>query len=226
MLTMRPSSAVQRMVWLTVGPDSMSTVRLSPLPPVAFSTCFGPVRVLGADGEIGAELLEPRAARVVGRGADHELRAHQLGDLQADDADAGACALHHHGLAGLEPAGGDQRVVQRVQPDRQGRGLLEAHAVGDFHGAAVVADRDLGVAAGRVAHHPVALLEVAHVGADLDHLAGEFAADRLAGRGAVAGVALGRAEIGAVERDRLDLDQEVGRLRLRLRHVLDDDAVR
>ena len=29
------------MVWLTVGPDSMSTVRFTPLPPVASSTCFG-----------------------------------------------------------------------------------------------------------------------------------------------------------------------------------------
>jgi hypothetical protein len=149
-----------------------------------------------------------------------------LVDLQSDDADAGACALHHHALASLEPAGGDQRVMQRVQPDRQGRGLLVAHTVGNFHGTAVVADRDLGVAPGRVTHHPVTIFEVAHVGADFDHLAGEFAADRFAGRGAVAGVALGRAEIGAVERDRLDLDQQVGRFGLRLRHVLDDDAVR
>src|SRR5262249_26153613 len=39
-------------------------------------------------------------------------------------------------------------------------------------------------------------------------------------------VAPRRTEIGAVERDRLDLDQQVGRLRLGVRHVLDDDAVR
>ena len=212
MLTMRPSSAVHCMVWLTVGPDSMSTVRLQPLAAGRVQHLLRPIRVLGADREIGAEFLQPRAAGVVGRGADHELRAHQLGDLQPDDADAGARALHHHVLAGLEPARRDQRVVQGVEPDRQGRGLLEAHALGYFHGAAVVADRDLGVTAGRVAHHPVALLEVAHVCADLDHLAGEFTADRLAGRGAVAGVALGRAEVGAVERDGLHLDQDVGRL--------------
>ena len=40
-LTMRPSSAVHRIVWLTVGPDSMSTVRLTPLPPVAAKTSSG-----------------------------------------------------------------------------------------------------------------------------------------------------------------------------------------
>src|SRR5206468_3462111 len=116
----------------------------------------------------------------------------------ADDADAGARALHHHGLTGLHAARGHQRVVQRVEPDRQRRRLLEAHAARHFHGTAIVADRVFGVAAGAVAHHPVAGLEVADLAADLDHLAGKLAADRLARRCAVAGVAARRAQIGAV----------------------------
>src|SRR6185295_9329163 len=51
---------------------------------------LGPVRFARIDDEVGAELLEPRATRVIGRGADDELCAPELGDLQAQQTDPGA----------------------------------------------------------------------------------------------------------------------------------------
>ena len=117
----------------------------------------------------------------------------------------------------LRRPGGDQRVVQRVEPDRQRRGLLEAHAVRDFHGAAVVADREFGVAAGRMAHHPVAHLEVACTSAPTSITSPENSLPIGLPAAAPWLVSpLRRAEVGAVERDGLDLDQDVGRFRLRL----------
>ena len=47
-----------------------------------------------------------------------------------------AKALHHDGLAFLQASGGNQRVVQGVEPDRQRRRGLEIHAVGHVHGTA------------------------------------------------------------------------------------------
>ena len=49
---------------------------------------ISPGRIAGVNGEIGAKLLETRAARVVGGRADHQFGAHQFGDLQAHEADA------------------------------------------------------------------------------------------------------------------------------------------
>src|SRR5205807_9130637 len=40
---------------------------------------IGPGRIAGIDGEIGAELLETCAARVVGGRADHQFGAHEFG---------------------------------------------------------------------------------------------------------------------------------------------------
>jgi len=60
----------------------------------------------------------------------------------------------------------------------------------------------------------------------LDGFLVELAADRPACGSAVAGVAARRAEIGAVECDRLDFHQQVGRFWSGVRHILDDDAVR
>ena len=190
MLTMRPSSAVHCMVWLTVGPDSMSTVRFSPLPPVASSTCSGQSGslVLTARSAPNSLSRARRASLVEVPTTNFAPISLAICRPMMPTPELAPCTIT------VSPAFRRPAVTSALcsvlSPIGKRRRLLEAHAVGDFHGAAVVADRDLGVAAGRVAHHPVALLEVADLGAGLDHLAGEFAADRLAGRGAVAGVAL------------------------------------
>ena len=46
------------------------------------------VRRTRIEREIGAELLKPRAPRLIGRGADDKARAHQFRDLQRHEADA------------------------------------------------------------------------------------------------------------------------------------------
>ncbi len=226
-LTMRPSSAVAFMVCATTGPDSMSTVRLTPLPSVALSTASGHAGSRGVDGEIGAEFLEPRAAGIVGRRADHQLGALELGDLQAHQPDARAGALDHHALAGLQPAGGDERIVQRGERDRERGCLLEAHARGHRIDAAPVADGVFGVAAVARAHDAIAGLEGAlHLGAGLDHLARPLDADQRADAavGAMRQAARDR-EIGAVERRGLDLHQHLVGLGLRLRDIAHDEPV-
>ena len=134
-----------------------------------------PVVLRRVDGEIGAELLEPLAAAGVGRRADHEARALELGDLQAHQADAGAGALDQHRLARLQPAGGDERVVHGLQGDRQRRRLLVAHVVGgDGRDAAPVGDGILGIAAVAGAHHAVARLHALDLAADRLDLAREL----------------------------------------------------
>ena len=188
---------------------------------------IGPARIARVDGKIGTEFLQPRPARVVGGGADHRFRAHELGDLQAHQPDARAGALNHHALAGTQAAGGHQRVVQGDERDRQGRGLFKAHAIGDRVDAPPVAHGIFGIAAGARAHHPVAGLEAAlNLGAGLDHLACPVDADRRADA-TVAAVreATGGREIGAIEAGGAHLDQHLVGLRARLRHVAHVDPL-
>ena len=106
---------------LATPPDTRSTIRSTPLSPVAFFTASGHFGSVVSMREVAAELFEPRPPRRIGRGAHHQRRAHELADLQAHQADAGARALDQHGLAALEAAGGDDRVVHGLQRDRKRR---------------------------------------------------------------------------------------------------------
>jgi hypothetical protein len=104
--------------------------------------------------------------------------------------------------------------------------LFPGHVVGrDLVGAARIGDGVLGEAAGRRAHHPVARLEVLDLAAHRLDLAGAFQADdgaRPAGR-AVAIAGRDR-EVGAVERRRAHLDQDLVGLGLGLGDIADLDA--
>ena len=92
------------MIWFTARPGHHVDGQVHALAAGRLQHLIGPFLVARVDREVGAELLQPRAARIVGRRADHGLRALHLGDLQAHQADAGACALDQHALAGLEAA--------------------------------------------------------------------------------------------------------------------------
>ena len=89
-----------------------------------------------------------------------------------------------------------------------------------------VGDGVFGEAAGGRAHHAIARLEVLHVAADRLDLAGAFQADDRAGAAhrAVA-MAGGDREVGAVERRRPHLDQDLVRLGHGLGDVAELDAL-
>src|SRR5262249_44573137 len=89
-----------------------------------------PFRIARVEGYVAAELLEPRPAAVVGRGAHDDRGAHVLGDLHAQQADARAGALDQHRFAFLEAAGADYGVVHGLDGDRHAGGLLVGHVVG------------------------------------------------------------------------------------------------
>src|SRR5471030_3013027 len=132
-----------------------------------FLHLLGPLGVARVDGHVAAEFFQPGAAAVVGRRTHHDRGAHVLGDLHAEQADAGGRALDQHGLALLEAAGADQRIVHGLHGDRHAGGLFPAHVVGGhLVGAAVIGHGVFGVAAGGGTHHAIARLEVLHVGAD------------------------------------------------------------
>ena len=121
----------------------------------------------------------------------------------------------------------DQRVMQRVEADRQRRRLLERQAVGDRHRAAVVGNGIFGEHAAAAAHHALARLEHLGVGAARHDLAGKFEA----GGGADSSLrpmrhAAGHVQVGSVDAGRPHPHQHLMRLRLRLRDVADLEALR
>ena len=136
-----------------------------------------PAGIAGIDREIGAEFLQPAAAHRVGRGADHEPGALEFGDLHRHQADAGACALDQHGLAGLQRAVGDDRVVHGGERDGQGGGFLEVHVGGRAEQPAVIGQRIFRERRAARAHDLVADLDALGVGAELGDFAGPFHAE-------------------------------------------------
>ena len=193
----------------------------TPLPPVAALTSSGHSGRVRVDCEIAAEFGKPRAPLRIGRGTHHQRRAHQLGDLHAHQADARTGALHQQGVAALERAGGDDRVVHGAERNRKARGLLIAHVVGrDAMDAQKIRHRIFRDTARRRRHHPVARRETGHLRAHRLDFAGTFepdsgtcAADRAM---AVTGC---HDEIGPVEGRGADADQHLVRFRGRLLHV-------
>ena len=67
--------------WLATPPDTMSTIEVDTFAAGALFDLFGPFRVAGVEREIAAEFFEPSPALRVGRGADHQRRAHQFANL-------------------------------------------------------------------------------------------------------------------------------------------------
>src|SRR6185503_17609375 len=147
-----------------------------------FLDLVGPLGIVGVEREVTAEVLELAAADLVGRGAHDDRGAQVLGDLHAEQADAGAGALDQYRLTLLEPPRADQRVVHGLDGDGHAGGLLVAHVVGrNLVGAAGISDGVFGEAAGGRAHDAIAGLEVLDVRADRLDLAGAFQADDGAG---------------------------------------------
>src|SRR4029078_9995064 len=144
MLTMRPRSAVHAMVWLTVGPDSISTVRLSPAPPVACSTFFGHSGslVLTARSAPNSFSRARRASLVEVPTTNVAPISLAICRPMMPTPEPAPCTItvsprpHRPPPPAPPPPRRDKRVVQGVESDRQGRGLLEADALGYFHGAA------------------------------------------------------------------------------------------
>ena len=207
--------------------ETWSTMRSTPLPSVAASTFSDQLGSRRVDREIGAEFLEALAPCRIGRRADDEARAFQLGDLQAHEADARAGALDHHRISGLQAAGGDERVVHGLQGDRQRRRLLVAHVVGrDRRHAAPVGQRVLRVAAAARAHDAVTRLDGLDLAADRLDLAGELKS-QYGSRSARTAVHMARRheEVGPVETGRPHPHQDLLRRRLRFVHVADFDPI-
>ena len=145
------------------------------MPPVPSLTCSGHFGSPEVEREIAAEFFEPRPALCVGRGADHQRRAHQFADLHAHKADAGTCALYQQSFATLEPPRGHDCIVHRLQRDRKTRRLLIGHVVsGNAMHPAPVGHGVLGESAWRRCHDAVAGFEVGHLTSDRLDLAGAF----------------------------------------------------
>ncbi len=62
---------------------------------------LGPAWIAGIEREITAEFAQAGPSLGIGRGADHQRSAEELADLHAKEPNAGAGALHQHGLAAL-----------------------------------------------------------------------------------------------------------------------------
>src|SRR5215831_13273457 len=165
-LTMRPRILAASRFWLATGPETRSTMRSTPLPPVA---------ALARSGQPGSAVSSVRSqpnswsrARRSGL-VDVPIKrcAHEPADLHAHEPDAGTRALHQHGLAALETAGGNDRVVHGLQGERETPGLLVTHIVSrDAMGPAGIGGDVFGKAAGSGGHDAVAGLDVAHLAAD------------------------------------------------------------
>src|SRR5262249_34499766 len=127
-LTMRPRMLAASRFWFATGAETRSTMRSTPLPPVAFFTSSGQVGSLESSARSQPNL--PKRARRSGLvDSDHERSTQELGDLHAHEPDAGAGALHQHGFAALEAAGGSHGIVHGLQGDRKAGRLLVAHIV-------------------------------------------------------------------------------------------------
>src|SRR6266849_4584133 len=208
---MRPSTLAAFILALATLAEIWSMMRSTPLPPVAAST---------ASGQVGSLESMARSAPNSPSRARRAAFAALLGDLQPHQPDAGAGALDQDGLARRQPAIGDQRVMHRLQRDRQCRRLLETHVVGRYPAdAPPIGDGVFGIAAAARAHDAVALLQPRrHLGAELDHLARPFEADDCAGAAEIAVLVAGRhAEFGTVESGGAHADENLVRLRPRRR---------
>ena len=185
-------------------------MRSTPSPPVAFSTSIDPAGIGGIDREIGAEFLQPAAPHRVGGGADHELGALELCDLHRHQADAGARALDQHALARLQRAVGDDGVVHGGERDGERRCFLKVHVGGRAEQPAVIGQRVFGKCRAARAHDLVADLDALCVGPELGDFTGPFHAEHGADAAARAmGMALGHAEVGAVQPAGVNLDQHL-----------------
>ena len=173
-----------------------------------------PAGVAGVDREVGAELLQPPAARGIGRRSDHRPGAFQPGDLQRHQADPRACALDQHRLTALQPAVGDERVVHRRQRDRQRGGDLEAHALRNRKQPLVIGEGVFGKRRAARSHHAIADLDAAGLRSQFDDLSRPLHAEHGAGatRAAV-GMTLGHAQVGPVEAAGANPHQHLGALR-------------
>ena len=185
-----------------------------------------PAGIAGIHREVGAELLQPAAAHRVRGRADHEFCALEFCDLHRHQPDAGAGALDQHGLARLQRAVGDDGIVHGGERDGEGGGFLEIHVRGRAEQPAVVGQRIFGERRAARAHDLVADLDALGVGAELGDFAGPFHAEHGAdAAGRAMHMALGHAEIGAVEAAGVDLDQHLRALRRRFCNVGDFSAV-
>lgn len=96
------------------------------------------------------------------RAGDHG-GAHELADLDRGEADATRRAKHEEGLSGLQAGPVIQGQVAGSIRNLEGGSILEAHAVGDFHGAGSVKDADLRKPALAAEHRdPVARRKASH----------------------------------------------------------------
>ena len=112
--------------------------------------------------------------------------------------------------------------------DRQGGGFLEIHVgiAGNPEQPAVIGQRIFGERRAARAHHALADLDALGLGTDFGDLAGPFHAEHGAdAAGRAMGVALGHAEIGAVQPAGVDADQHLRALRRGLCDVGDFSAV-
>ena len=201
-------------------------MRSTPSPLVALQHLIDPAGIGGIDGEVGAEFLQPAAAHRIGGGADHELCALELCDLHRHQADAGACALDQHALARLQRAVGDDGIVHGGERDGQGRRFLEIHVGGRAEQPAVIGQRIFGKRLAARAHDLVADLDAFRVGPELGDFAGPFHAEHGAdAAGRAMDMALGHAEVGAVQPAGVHLDQDLRALRRRFCDVGDLGAL-
>jgi hypothetical protein len=113
---------------------------------------FGEVAGCGVDGDVCAGGHQG-SMFVLGRGGgDHRARAERLGELDADEPDRAGAADDENAVAGGEAGLGNKRVVLGDEPDRQGRGLLEAEMIGDRDEHPRVTQRVVGEGARGDAH--------------------------------------------------------------------------
>ena len=171
-------------------------------------------------------MLQPAATHGVGRGPDHDAGALEPGDLHRHQADAGTRALNQDGLAGLQRAVGDDRVVHGGERDGQGGRIFEVHVGRRAKQPAVIGQRVFGERSTARAHDLVADLDALRVGAKLGNFTRPFHSEHGTGAaGAAMRLALGHAEVGTVEAAGTDPNQHLRAFRSGLGDIGDFSAI-
>ena len=153
-------------------------------------------------------------------------RADGLGDLHGEATDAAAGGHYQHRFPWAHAGTVDQHLIRRQPRRGQRSGLVVRTIVREMKGTLGGRHGVFRVTAGAAGDDAVADLEALHLGAELDHLAGEVPPQNMRRADAGAVRPFPHEDVQAVQRRGGDADEHVVRPRPRRRQVAVDQHFR